>query len=117
MEYTEELMSAIEEALQDKDFVSKLTEAQDKEQFKALFLERGIEIDDVLANSAIERLDYLKTGGELTVEELEMVSGGKKTAFKGWLFTMLCASIGGAVAGPPGVVAGALIGTYLYMKF
>ena len=115
--YTEEFLNSIDEAMEDKDFVAKLKDAQNADEIKTAFLGKGIEIDDVVASSAFEKLDYLRNGGELTAEEMEMVAGGKKTSFKGWCFTTAGAVIGGIVGGPAGVVAGAAIGTAAFIAW
>lgn len=112
MEYSEELMQAIDEALQDKDFVLKLAEAKDTDQFKAFFQERGIEIDDTIAQGAFDKLAQIEAnGGELSEDDLTQVAGGCKKCYFG--YTAGGAAVGLLVGGPLGAVVGGCIGSYI----
>ncbi len=119
MNYTEEKLNRINDAIEDEAFAAKVKNAQNANEIKALFLERGIEVDDEFARGAYEKMEDLKNGGELTAEELEMVSGGKKkSGFNWWLHCVFGAVVGGAAAGGPGgAVAGAIVGTIIYFLF
>lgn len=112
MEYTEKMMEAIDQALTDQAFCDTVAEAESAEAIKALFLEKGIEIDDTIANAAFEKKEKVLAGEELTPEDLELVAGGCKGCFFG--YTLGGAAAGGAigysVAGPAGVFGGAVIG-------
>jgi hypothetical protein len=94
MEYTEQVLNSIDEALADEAFVEKLAKAESKEQFRTLFLnEKGIELEDEDVQEAFDKLEYVRNGGELSAEDLEDASGGRR----GW-------SLGSFVRGlPPGV--------------
>lgn len=121
MNYTEDMVKSIDEAMEDEVFSAKLKEAQSANEIKALFQEKGIEIDDEVAGGTYERLEFFRNGGELTAEEMEMVAGGKTKAVNkpGWVGYAL--TMGGAVAGavvlksPQGVVLGAAIGTAIWL--
>ena len=117
MQYNEEKLKSIGEALEDSAFAEKLRETQCADEIKAAFQEKGIEVDDEFAQSAFEKKEFLKNGGELSAEELEWVAGGKKSPFKAWLATVGGAVVGGALGGPGGAVAGAIAGTALYAMY
>lgn len=77
MEYTENYLNSIDEALADEAFVEKLAKAESKEQFRTLFLnEKGIELEDEAAQAAFDKIENIKNGGELSAEDLEEVAGG-----------------------------------------
>ena len=77
MEYTENYVKSIDEALQDKAFLEKLDKAENKEQFAELFRkEKGIELTAEDAGAAFDKLVSMKKGEELTAEDLESVAGG-----------------------------------------
>lgn len=117
MNYTEEKLSSISEAIEDKAFAAKVKGAHSADEIKTLFLDKGIEVDDEFARGAYEKIAYLENGGKLTEEELELVAGGKKTRFSAWLTCVGASAAGGAIAGPGGAVAGAIVGTVLYWFF
>ena len=78
MEYTENYLNSIDEALADEAFVAKLAKAESKEEFQALFQsEKGIEIEDDSAKAAFEKVRNVREGGELSAEDLENVAGGR----------------------------------------
>ena len=82
MEYTEKYVSSIDEALADETFAKKLYGAENTEEFQALFRkEKGIEIDDEIAQDAFEKIVTVRNGGELAVEDLEDVAGGFRSRF------------------------------------
>ena len=61
MEYTEQYLNSIDEAMHDESFVGKLAAAKTKEQLKELFFtEKGITIDDTIAQSSFEKVEYYK---------------------------------------------------------
>lgn len=120
MEYTKEYLKSIDEALADEAFMEKLSEATSMEQIQKIFLnEKGIKIDDAAAQAAIEKADYIRNGGELTEEDLELIAGGCLGCFeyasKGATAGILFGGVGGFALGGPwgalgGAVAGAVIG-------
>ena len=117
MNYTEEKLNSIGEAIEDEAFAAKVKSAQSADEIKTLFLEKGIEVDDEFARGAYEKLEFLSNGGELSSEELEMVSGGKKTRFGGWCACVGGAAVGGYIGGPGGAIVGAIAGTAIYCLF
>ena len=116
MEYTEAYMRSIDEALADEEFMAKLSTAETKEQIQEIFLnEKGIEIDDTAAQAAIEKAEYIRGGGELTEEDLELVAGGClgcwEYAARGAMAGIVIGGIAGfAVGGGYGAFAGAFVG-------
>ena len=77
MEYTENYIKSIDEALQDKAFIGKLAKAENKEQFAELFQrEKGIELKAEDAKDAFAKVESIKKGEELSAEDLEGVAGG-----------------------------------------
>ena len=113
MEYTEKLMEEIDEALKDEAFTEKLAGAEDVETFKSIFAEKGITIDDVIAQSALDkRAAIAANGGELSEEDLELVAGGCKKCFWNCFVTgaVIGGAVGGLAGGLPGAVGGAVIG-------
>ena len=118
MEYTEAYMRSIDEALADEKFADKLSSVETKEQIQKIFLnEKGIEIDDAVAQLAIEKADYIRSGGELTEEDLEIVAGGcwdcivnASYAMGGGFVTgaLVGAAAGGPLAPFTGIVGGGI---------
>lgn len=108
MEYTENMMIAIDEALKDGDFCNKLAETTRAAEIKALFLEKGIEVDDELANAAFKQKERVLAGEELSEEELELVAGGCRKCWAAWAGAGALAGIAG---GPIGVAAGFCAGS------
>lgn len=77
MEYTENYLKSIDEALADEAFMEKLAGAESKEAFKELFRkEKGIEIEDENVQAVFDKLESIKNG-ELSVEDLEDAAGGR----------------------------------------
>lgn len=77
MEYTENYFKSIDEAMEDEDFVGKLAKAESKEQIQELFQqEKGIALEADAAQAAFEKAENIRTGGELSAEDLENVAGG-----------------------------------------
>lgn len=77
MEYTEEKILAIGKVLEDEGAVEALRSAQDKQEIIRIFSEKGAEIDEVAAQAAFEKINSIReNGGELSEEDLELVSGG-----------------------------------------
>ena len=77
MEYTENYVKSVDEAIKDEAFVEKLSKAESEEQFAKIFRqEKGIEIEAEAAQAAIEKMESIRKGEELSVEDLENVSGG-----------------------------------------
>ena len=111
MEYTEKMMIEIDEALKDEEFVGKLAEAGDIAEFKAIFLTKGIEIDDEIAQAAMAKMEAIRNGAELTAEDLEMVAGGCKKCYL--IYTVGGAVVGGFIGGAYGAVVGGCIGSYI----
>lgn len=73
-----ELIAKIEDALNDEAFIGRIVELRNVEEVKAIFLEKSIEVDDEIANAVISKLENYKATGELSEDDLEMVSGGGK---------------------------------------
>ena len=111
MEYTENTMIAIDEAMQDNEFTAKLAQAADAAEIKAVFLARGIEIDDVTAEAAFAKMESIARGDELTAEDLELVAGGCKSCYFNCLIGG--AALGALVGGVPGAVIGASVGSII----
>ena len=111
MEYTENTMIAIDEAMQDDEFTAKLAQAADAAEIKAIFLARGIEIDDVTAEAAFAKMESIARGDELTAEDLELVAGGCKNCY--YSCTLAGAALGGLVGGPGGIIIGAAVGSII----
>jgi len=83
MEYTEKYFKDIDAALEDSAFVAKLAKADSKEQIKNLFQqEKNISLEDEAAEAAFNKIETIRNGGELSVEDLENVAGG----FSRWAF-------------------------------
>lgn len=83
MEYTEKYVKDIDTALEDSEFVAKLAKAENKDQLKDLFQqEKGITLEDETAQTAFKKIENVRNGGELSVEDLENVAGG----FSRWAF-------------------------------
>lgn len=111
MNYTEEYLNSIDEAMQDEEFAAKLSEIESKEQLQALFAEKNIEIDDVVAQAAFDKVANYRATGELSEDDLEMVAGGKKG--RRLLYSVLAAGVTVGctiVGGPAGFVVGAALG-------
>lgn len=113
---TEEYVGMIEEALKDEAFAEKITSQTSVEEIKNLFATKNIELDDEIAEAAISKLDSYKESGELTEDDLEMVSGG---AF--WSTVKGCA-VGGALVyfgvttAPVAICVGGAIAIYGIVK-
>ncbi len=79
MNYTEEYLASLDEAMTDRAFLDKLHDASSKEEIISLFsVEKGITLDDADAQAAIDKLEDLRNGGELSAEDLESVAGGMR---------------------------------------
>ncbi len=74
--YDIEYQQEIADALEDTDLLQKLADATDAEEIKKLFLEKGIILDDEVAQPLMENLQTIHDTGELSEEMLEAVSGG-----------------------------------------
>ncbi len=74
--YTKEVCSRIEEMLENEEIVKRLAEASSNAEFKAVFQEAGVQLEDSEVNTIMEQLKAYKTGDTLTEEQLEAVSGG-----------------------------------------
>lgn len=107
MEYTEQLLTQMDEALEDQSFVDELARAADAAGIKASFQARGIEIDDAAAEAAFDKMSRVLGGEELSVEDLELVAGGCRGCVA---FCTLAGAALGAVGGPGGMLVGAAVG-------
>ena len=69
--------SRIAEALADEKFLSKFQEITSKDEIMNLFsVEKGIEINDSIAQEILLGLNELKNSGELSEADLENAAGG-----------------------------------------
>ena len=74
--YNETVCARLEEALEKEEVLSKLADAADLEQFKAILADEGVDLTDEDVAAIMERLDEYKSNDELTEEQLNAVSGG-----------------------------------------
>ena len=74
--YTVDYQNAIAEAMEDEAFLQTLSAAENTEQLKDAFNEKGIALDDEIAVPLMENLRGIHDSGELSEEMLEAVSGG-----------------------------------------
>lgn len=89
---TEELKNKIEELINNKEFATKLCGAQAVADVQSLFKAEGVDVDAEAAQAVIDKLDAIcENGGELSEEEMELVSGGSKWIAIGCI-------VGGALA-------------------
>lgn len=77
MEYSEEKVQAIFDAMEDETVAEAIRNAQSKEEIVAIFAGKGIDIDDGAAQSAFDKVKTIRENdGELSIEDLELVAGG-----------------------------------------
>lgn len=101
----ENLAITLEELLQDEAVVRYLGEANDVEEIKTFFEEKGVAVDDDFAQQMIENRDKVLASDDIPEEYLELVSGG---GLRGALVSAIKGvTIGGAVGF---AVTGLLVG-------
>ena len=77
MTNNEILAASIDQALSDEKFRNKLHDAAPKEEIIRLFSEeKGITLDNEIAQAAFDKLESLRNGEELTEEDLQYAAGG-----------------------------------------
>ena len=77
MNNNEILAASIDEALSDEKFRNKLHDAASKEEIIRLFSEeKGVALDNDIAQAAFDKLESLRNGEELTEEDLQNAAGG-----------------------------------------
>lgn len=112
MEYTENYVMSINEALKDETFIEKLAGAENKEQFAEIFRqEKGIELEAEAAQAAFNKIESIKKGEELSAEDLENVAGGFMGGFYQLIGAINGAKTGSKMWGPGfGTLLGAAVG-------
>ena len=77
MNNNETLAASIDEALSDEKFLNKLHDVASKEEIVRLFSEeKGVSLDDDIAQAAYDKLECLRNGEELSEEDLQYAAGG-----------------------------------------
>lgn len=87
-----------EELYKDKAFLEKVVSAENPDQVKALFLEKGLEFDDEAAKAFLETVRKGEDG-ELDESDLEAVSGGFALTLTTIGIAVACGAGAGLVAG------------------
>lgn len=75
-QYTQEYAAKIEQALEDEAMLSALANAAGKAEIVALFADKGIEMDEEMAQDVYTRVHKIGENGELDEEMLDAVNGG-----------------------------------------
>ncbi len=118
MEYTEEKLQEMLKVLENEDTLAALREATEKDEIIRIFAENGVEIDEVAARAACDKINTIRdNGGELSEEDLELVSGGGVHEIlggcgAGGLATYALATAG--VAAAPAIGVGIVVGLVVW---
>lgn len=74
--YTQEYAAQIETAMADEAMLEALANAQSKEEIISLFADKGIEMEEEMAQEVYTNIRRVSESGELDEEMLDAVNGG-----------------------------------------
>ncbi len=106
--YSDEYVKSIEDALNEEAFAEKVRGAQSKEELTSLFAEKGIETEEEMVDAMFTKMNSISNGEELSEEEMELVAGGKsRFSLRRVVYSLAAGAmvVGAISTGNPAVIA------------
>ena len=104
---TQEYLEKLDALLDNEDFAEAARNAKSAEELAMLFKDYEFEASEEMVQAMFDKMESLRSGAELTVEDLELVAGGKINWKRVGASALAAAvTVAGASIGPWGAAAG-----------